>query len=299
MTKITIASHIVIDTIYSNLIKTISLGGPSIYAGLTAKNMGANISLLTKYGKDLPRKDLLWLIQNKIKIPNDSCSLEFPTTRFKIIQDQKSRKLQLMAKCEDIKKISNELYGDAAIVSPVAGELDNTLLIKLREFFETIYLDPQGFIRRFKPDGSCFFEKIDQEILKNTDILKMDKEEAYCISGHKDPIKALQHTFDNGVKIPIFTRDSKGILLLCDKGLYEIPIIKKIKILDLTGIGDIFAGAFTSTYIQDNDPIWAAAIATAAASIGINNIGISKIPKIDSIVEGAEEIFENVKKVPI
>lgn len=299
MTKITIASHIVIDTIYSDLNKITSLGGPSIYAGLTAKNMGGDISLLTKYGKDLPEEYLLWLIQNKIKIPDDSCSLEYPTTRFKIIQNQKSRKLQLMAKCEDIEKVRNDLYGDASIVSPVAGELDNTFLIKLKEFFETIYLDPQGFIRRFKSDGSCFFEKIDQEILKNIDIIKMDEEEAYYITGHKDPIKALQQTFDNGVKISIFTRGSKGILLLCSKGLYEIPIIKKIKMLDLTGIGDIFAGAFTFTYIQDNDPVWAAAMATTASSIGINNIGISKIPKLDMIVEGAEEIFENIKKVPI
>ncbi|MFC1754880.1 hypothetical protein ACFL96_16045, partial [Thermoproteota archaeon] len=149
MIRITVVSHIVIDTIHSDLHKTTSLGGPPIYAGLTAKNMGGDISFLTKYGKDLPEEYLLWLIQNQIKIPNDSCSLEYPTTRFKIIQDKKSRKLLLKAKCENIEKIKNDLNGDASIVSPVAGEVNNTILIKLREIYETIYLDPQGFIRRF------------------------------------------------------------------------------------------------------------------------------------------------------
>ncbi len=298
MIRITVVSHIVIDTVISYLHKTTSLGGPPIYAGLTAKNMGGNISFLTKYGKDIPEKYLLWLIQNQIKIPDDSCSLEYPTTRFQIIQNKKSRKLKLLAKCENIENIRDDLNGDAFIVSPVAGEIDINILDKLKELYKTIYLDPQGFIRRFNPDGSCFFEKIDQKILNNIDILKMDEQEAYYITGSKDPIKALQKTFDSEIKVSIFTRGSKGILLLCSKGLFEIPVIKKIKIVDLTGIGDIFAGAFTFTYLQDNDPVWAATMATAAASMGINKIGILKIPK-SNLIEGAEEIFENIKKIKI
>ncbi|MFQ6135252.1 MAG: hypothetical protein ACE5KU_05500, partial [Nitrososphaerales archaeon] len=66
--RVTVASHITIDTITSDRIQTTTLGGPPSYAGLTAKKMGGEVSLLTKYGEDLPEEYLLWLIRNQLKI---------------------------------------------------------------------------------------------------------------------------------------------------------------------------------------------------------------------------------------
>jgi len=297
LVKITVVGHIVLDTISSDLMNTTSIGGPPIYAGLTARNMGGEVTLLTKYGKDLPEENILWLLRNQINIPDGARSTTHPTTRFMINQTLKSRYLQLKARCEDIIYIGDEQKGDAAIVSPVAREVNITFLSNLRQIFETIYLDPQGFIRRFRSDGRCFLGRINKNVLKYADILKMDKDEAYNITGSKDYFKALQKTFENGVKISIYTRGSEGILLRCNKGLFRIPVVKKVKILDMTGLGDIFAGAFTFTYLKDNDPIWAGAVATAASSLALDKISVSKIPEMDIVTEVAEETMEKIYKI--
>ena len=297
MKNITVVSHIVLDTLFSDLKEINSIGGPPSYAGLTAKKLGAEVRLLTKYGKDLSNEQLLWFIQNQIKIPNDALSTTHPTTRFHIVQTTKSRNLQLKTRCEDIQHIGEDIKGNAAIVSPVAGEVSSTILSNLRKKFEVVYLDPQGFIRRFQQNGECFLDKIDKKVLKYTDIIKMDQEEAYYITGSRDPFKSLQKTFESGVKVSIYTRGPEDVLLRCSGGLFKIPIVKNVNILDVTGVGDIFAGAFTFTYLQDKDPVWAGSMATASSSVHLDRLGVLKIPEIDDVVNVAEDIFGRTERI--
>jgi len=297
MKNIIVVSHIVLDTLFSDLKKTNSIGGPPSYAGLTAKKLGAEVTLLTKYGKDLPNEYLLWFTQNQIKIPNDALSTTHPTTHFHIVQTTESRNLQLKARCEDIQYIGEDIKGNTAILSPVAGEVSSAILSNLREKIETIYLDPQGFIRRFQPNGECFLDKIDKKVLKYIDIIKMDQEEAYYITGSRDPFKSLQKTFESGVKVSIYTRGSEDVLLRCSEGLFKIPVVKNVKILDVTGVGDIFAGAFTFIYLQSKDPIWAGSMATASSSVHLDRLGVLKIPEIDDVVDVAEDIFERTERI--
>jgi len=297
MKNITVVSHIVIDTILSDYKKINSIGGPPSYAGLTAKKLGAEVTLFTKYGKDLSNDYLAWFTQNQIKIPNDSLSITHPTTRFHIERTMESRNLQLAAKCEDIQNIGDNIKGNAAIVSPVAGEVSSTILSKLRNKFGMIYLDPQGFIRKFQPNGECFHDKIDKEVLKYADILKMDPEEAYYTTGNRDPFKSLEETFESGIKVSIYTRGSQGILLRCNRGLFKIPVSKSVKILDVTGVGDIFAGAFTMAYLQDKDPVWAGSVAAASSSIHLDRLGVQKIPDIKDITNIAKDIFERTERL--
>ena len=160
-----------------------------------------------------------------------------------------------------------------------------------------IYLDPQGFIRRFKPNGECFLDKIDNKVLRYADILKMDQEEAYYITGSKDPFKSLQETFESGIKVSIYTRGSKDILLRCNEGLFKIPVMKSAKVLDVTGVGDIFAGAFTLTYLQDKDPVWAGSVAAASSSVHIDRLGVQKIPNIEDVTNVAKDIFDRTERI--
>tara|TARA_Y100000031_G_scaffold18925_1_gene19244 strand:- start:81 stop:974 length:894 start_codon:yes stop_codon:yes gene_type:complete len=297
MKNIIVVGHIVLDTLFSNLKKTNLIGGPPSYTGLTVRKLGAEVTLLTKYGKDLSNEYLFWFTQNQINIPNAALSTTHSTTHFNIIQTAESRNLQLKARCEDIKCVGEDIKGNAAILSPVAGEIRSSILSNLRNKFETVYLDPQGFIRRFKHNGECFLDKIDKKVLKYTDIIKMDQEEAYYITGSRDPFKSLQKTFESGVKVSIYTRGSKDVLLRCNEGLFKIPVVKNVKILDITGVGDIFAGAFTFTYLQDKDPIWAGSMATASSSVHLDRLGVLKIPEIDDVVNVAEDIFGRTERI--
>lgn len=290
------AGHITIDTIASDRIQTTTLGGPPSYAGLTAKNLGAEVSLLTKYGADLPEEYLLWLIKNQLKIGRDARSTTHPTTRFRVLQTPRERELHLEARCEDLEN-QDDLGGDAAIVSPVAGEVGLTLLSDIRRRFKTIYLDPQGFIRKFRSDGRCFLGSIDRSVLKNVDIVKMDEEEAYVITGRRNPLQALKDVAEEGVRTIIYTRGSEGILLRCDRGIFKIPVVKGGEVQDTTGAGDIFAGAYTTTYLQGEDSVWSGCVAVAASSIGLDRVGLSKIPEIEVVARVAEETSERIEEI--
>ncbi len=289
------AGHITIDTLISGSIQTTTLGGPPSYAGLIARNLGADVSLLTKYGEDLPEEYVAWLNRNQLKTAGDAVSETHPTTRFRIVQTPDGREIYLEARCEDLNvEISD---GDAAIISPVAGEVNPALLPRLRGKFQTIYLDPQGFLRRFQPDGRCLLDERNLGELRYADIVKMDEEEAYVITGNREPLQALKYVAEKGVKVAIYTRGSEGVLLRCSEGVFHIPVVRVTETVDTTGVGDIFAGAYTVTYLQGEDAVWAGCVAVAASSAGLDRVGLSKIPSIEEVAEAAEETRRKTRKI--
>jgi len=294
--KFTIVGHITIDNIQLGAINLITLGGAASYSSLIVKGLGGEVNLVTKFGKDLPEEYLLSFIRNKIRISKHSISNSYPTTKFKIELKNSSREIYLKSRCEDINSFGDNT-GDAAIISPVAGEVGNKLLKNIRKNHDIIFLDPQDFIRKFNENGNCFMRKMDHEILNYLDIIKMDEVESFWVTGSREPIKALRFIMNSDLKVAIFTRGSKGILLYCHKGLFKIPIRKKMRVVDTTGVGDIFSGAFTVTYLQQKDPIWAGCIGVAASSIGISKIGLSKIPNKKLITNIAEKISEKVEQI--
>jgi len=294
---VAVVGHIVIDHIVSNLIDTVTLGGPPSYAGLTARALGADVSLLTAYGPDLPEEYLLWLIRNQLKIPRGSLSKTYPTTRFKIVQTRESREIYLKSRCEDVKPPRGDLRGGSAVISPVAGEVDDQIFKAIRENFETVYLDPQGLLRRFQPDGRCTLGEMDIELLRYVDVIKVDSEEALKIAGSRDPLQALKYLTGLGPKVAVYTLGSKGALIRCGGDVFKVPALGHVKVVDTTGAGDIFAGAFTAAYLQGGESVWSCCVAVAASSIGLDRVGLSKIPDPESIFDVARDISGRVEKV--
>jgi sugar/nucleoside kinase (ribokinase family) len=299
--RVTVVGHIVIDDVVSGKIRTAALGGPPSYAGLAARNLGAeDVSLFTKFGADFPDDYLLWLSWNQLKISRHARSTTYPTTRFRIVQKSEVRELYLEARCEDLNADGELPEGDVAIVSPVAGEVDFALLDHIRRQFKTVYIDPQGFIRRFESDGRCVLTEIDRRVLKYADIVKMDREEACMITGVRDPFQALDEVRKrSGVEVAIYTEGVDGALLRCSKGFFRIPVVKQMDVLDTTGAGDIFAGAFATTYLEGGDPVWSGCVAVAAASAGLDKVGLSKVAGIDTVAGLAEETAGKVEQIEV
>ncbi|MCL4435979.1 MAG: PfkB family carbohydrate kinase [Thaumarchaeota archaeon] len=296
--RITVVGYLVIDEVVSGKIRTTTLGGPPSYAGLAARKLGAeDVSLFTKFGADFPDDYLLWLSWNQLKINRYARSTSHLTTRFRIVQKPDGRELYLEARCEDLKADGELPEGDVAVVSPVAGEVDFALLNHIRKQFKTVYLDPQGFIRRFEQDGRCYLINMDRRTLKYADIVKMDGEEALMMTGLRDPVQALEEVRRSGVEVVIYTKGAEGALLRCSKGLFRIPVVRQLDVLDTTGAGDIFAGAFATTYLEGGDPVWSGCVAVAAASAGLDKVGLSKVAGIDAVAGLAEETAKKVEQM--
>lgn len=77
--------------------------------------------------------------------------------------------------------------------------------------------------------------------------------------------------------IVIVKLDADGALVLTDEGVHHIPPGPN-QLVDATGAGDSFAGAFLAHYLESRDLMGAATFATLLSSWVIEHIGARPAP---------------------
>ncbi|MCS7116880.1 MAG: PfkB family carbohydrate kinase, partial [Nitrososphaerales archaeon] len=252
--------------------------------------------IITKIGYDFPDEYVIWLSKNQLNFVGEFRSHVKPTTRFKIVLKDGERELYLQARCEDIQVTQLEsLSFDGMIISPIVSEIDLDFLQKASKASPIIYLDPQGFLREFDSDGKCYLRTPKYEVEKWANIIKVDSEEAFFITGQKDLTQASLTLRRKGINIVIAT-SKQSVLLFDEKNGYKIPI-PEVKVVDTTGAGDIFAGAFVTTYLKCREPLWSACVATACSSLSVQYKGLMKIPESNRIHSEAEVLYNNVQSI--
>lgn len=148
------AGFITIDTIKLSIRTVTSIGGPPCYGGLICARFGFDVFALTKVGDDFPPDQAVWLSRNGITLRPADFSQTRKTTKFRIETSSSGRTLTLLSRCEDLSRDQlPETHFNAAVVSPVAGEVSPALLNSVAAKSDFTFLDPQGFLRRFGPSG--------------------------------------------------------------------------------------------------------------------------------------------------
>ncbi|MHA1293916.1 MAG: carbohydrate kinase family protein [Promethearchaeota archaeon] len=113
-----------------------------------------------------------------------------------------------------------------------------------------------------------------KEIILNADVLIPNKEGAKMITKSKTPEDAAKILIKKGVPIVIITMGKKGALITTNKYQKEIPAFEVNKIIDTTGAGDTFNGAFSVAYfIKGWDLEKSCQYANAAAALKIQKLG--------------------------
>jgi len=285
--KLAIFSHCTVDEISRNNQVVETAGGPASYCGITAKNMKFNVELHTKVGPDFKfRTDL----ENKnVFLSSDSVSNN-PTTRFLLKIFGTERELYLKTKCDPIEFDKSD--ADGAIVSPVFDEVSEDTLDLIRENFDFLLLDPQGYLRRTDSNGKVYLEKTLLDLSKVTAI-KTDPDEAFYLTGlnERESMLALQK---KGVKHILYTNKQDITMLVKDR-LYYLKI-PNMQIGDTTGVGDIFCAAFSCSYVKDKDSLWAICFAVGAAQAALETkaTGLLKIPESGDIEQNAAYLYNLV-----
>lgn len=287
-----------IDTLESDRFTTRSLGGPPCYTGLTVRNLGSSVQIITKIGHDFREEDFLWLSRNQLEFGDYFYSSSKPTTRFKIIQTDQSRDLFLSSRCEDLSIAQLEsVEADGLIVSSVAGEVSRDFMEEASRTFRHVTLDPQGQLRSFDSSGRCSLShKLDLEILRNVNTIKIGEDELPLIAGTSDRGQALAKIRGRGPENILLTNSEGEVWVATPETTYSIHI-PMAQPIDTTGLGDIFIGAYADTYLKDGDAAWSACMAVSAAHLSLNGVGISKIPVEPLIRENAEKISETVQQM--
>lgn len=290
--------HFAIDHIYSPEITSPkpTLGGPPTYVSMAAAKLNARVSVISKVGEDFSKDHAEWLKSNNVDLSGLKQVEGALTTRFVLEYGGcGERKLWLKALAPPIltSDVPKSIQARAIHVAPIANELSVEVVKKLRKSTNILSLDPQGFVRSFNKQGKMRLRDWREAfVLEHVDVYKSSQEEIKKVAKTTNLKRAMQTIRHYGANIVIVTRGTRGALLLFDSDFYEIPPSKPRVILDPTGAGDAFIGAFLAEYIRGQDPLWCACVGSASASFVVEGLGPHSFGEREETYSRAREIYE-------
>lgn len=126
----------------------------------------------------------------------------------------------------------------------------------------------------FDPSSTYFLEKHHKrvlEFLNGVDFFFPNLEEGRLLTNKNTPQEIMEQLCDL-VKYPVLKMGEDGCLIHQDGHICHIPA-KKLNVIDTTGAGDSFIGAFLATYFKQSNIQTAATYATQIAAKTVQQIG--------------------------
>lgn len=100
----------------------------------------------------------------------------------------------------------------------------------------------------------------------------------------KTPDEAVKLLAKTGCKVAVITLGAKGLVGCAGNDFFSLPAFSGLDIVDTTGAGDVFHGAFASAYLMGMEPVECARFASAVSYIKCTRIGgRSGIPNRDMV----------------
>ncbi len=273
-----------------------TLGGPPTYVSLAAAKLGAKVSVISKVGEDFPPRYIGWLKNQGIDLSGLQ-KVEGASTTSYTLNYTKGGERQLILRSRappiEAEDIPNQLEAKAIHIAPIANEILPETVRRLRGQSNIVSLDPQGFLRRFKEDGTMFLEQMkDLEVLRRINLFKASHEEIRMVTGESNLVQAVIKVYEHGVEIVIVTMGGEGSLLYVKGKLYQVPAAKPRVIADTTGSGDVFIGGMLAEYVKGKDPLWCASVGSASASFVVEKLGPRGFGSAKELYERAAIVYE-------
>ena len=293
--------HFAIDTISSPKLmqSRTTLGGPVTYVSTAAARLGARVSVISMVGKDFPNEFLDWFQNSHVNLSGLKRTRRGVTTRFSLryqYNDRRRHQLKAVAPSIQASDIPKLLQTQAIHVAPIANELSTDVIQVLRKRTPFLSLDPQGFVRRFDSNGNVQSKRWrGKAVLELVDIYKSTQNEMKTVTGKTDAFQAARRIQDYGVKVVVATRGLHGSTLLVENRFYSVPAYRPRMILDPTGAGDTYIGAFLAEYIRGKDPQWCACVGSAAASFVVEGIGPERFGNREETYARARIIYQKCR----
>ncbi len=272
--------YLTIDRIYlpDRDLPVVALGGSVAYVSLAARLLNVKASVISKVGTDFSDPYLRQLNRYDVDLSGLMRAENARTTffRLKYNSDLSYRELQLGSKCSAItlQDLPKHLKAKVVHLAPVAGEVTYEVAKKLRESVQELSLDPQGLLRIFDEDGKVTLSSLaDGRILELVDIYKSSSDEIEALTGETDLKKAIKIVHDGGVETVIVTLGNEGAMLSSHETMYRIPVCNSRRLVDPTGAGDVFIGAFLAEYLRGESILWCGYVGSAAASLIVESVG--------------------------
>ncbi len=278
-----------------------NLGGATTYTSFAVKTLEAKASVVSRVGEDFPEAYLWWLHEEGIDISAVKRILGETTTHFELTynKDFSERTLKLTGRGYpiNIDDIPKDLHAKAIHIAPIANEISIETVERLKGCCDVLSVDPQGFLRSFDEKGNVTQSlQADKRILSLINIYKSSQDEIFALTGQSDLKRAIKAVHDFGVGTVIVTMGAKGSLLSVEGAHYIVPACKSAVLVDPTGAGDVFIGAFLTQYLLQKESLWCAAVGSAAASMVVEGIGSTYFGEKQEILKRAKDLYEKELK---
>ena len=254
------------------------LGGTVAYSGLTARALGLRVGVVTASGPETSLESLDGI--SVISLPSSQ------STTFENIYTGEGRVQYLRGQAAriDFENIP-AVWRSAPIIhlGPIANEIEAILP---KEFSPSLLgITPQGWMRTWDAGGHVSpAEWTNSETaLAQADAIVISRED---VGGDDEVIEHMaQHT-----RVLAVTEGAAGAVLYWhgDRRRFRAP---KVKEVDATGAGDVFAAAFFVRYLNTRDPWEATRFATLIATRSVTRVGLEGAPTPPEIEECLMEIL--------
>ena len=128
-----------------------------------------------------------------------------------------------------------------------------------------------------------------EKVISSSNILLINESESFLLTKEKNIKDAAIALLSMGPEMVVIKKGSKGAELFSDKDHIEIGAFPVTNVVDPTGAGDVFAGAFIASLAAQESSESALLSASASASICIESFGTQKLQNAS-----AEEINERI-----
>ncbi len=275
--NIAVCGNPTLDELVQKETVRISPGGSALFVSSAAGYLGANVGIIGNIGEDYPSNVLSWLKNHGLKL-NLLKKTKGPSTRFRIGYHRGSRRLWLLHAGRSVESTWIGGRVEGLHLGPVFNEISESLVRSLRKKCGFMSLDIQGLVRKVNRSGEVqVLRRNLDSVLRMCDLVKASLDEAKSKNSSRDHQVILDRFLAKGPKYAIITLGAKGSLLgIRNSKKFLIPAFPDKSIKDPTGAGDVYAGAWLTSYLRTKDPVWAASVGSAFGSLASQRTGLSK-----------------------
>jgi len=253
MNKLLVVGTVAFDAIETPFGKTDKiLGGAGTFIGLSASYFDIEIGMVSVVGEDFPQSYLDLLTERKmdvsgIEIVKGGKTFFWSGRYHNDLNTRDTLETQLNT-LADFKPVVPDNFKNSEVV--MLGNLHpNTqmeVLEQLTEKPKLVVLDTMNYWM------NCALDELKQ-VVKKTDVITINDEEARQLSGEYSLVKAAQKIHTMGPKYIVIKKGEHGALLFNEKKVFFAPALPLEEVFDPTGAGDTFAGGFSGYLAQSKN----------------------------------------------
>lgn len=271
------------------------VGGSCTYAALAA-SLYTRPAIVAAVGRDFPEEMIAFFKEKGVDV--DGIRIEDGKTfhwegRYGKDPNQRTTIKTELNVFQNFKPRLLPAYRKADIV--FLGNIDPDLQVDILNQVEDprlVAMDSMNLWIQTKPEAL-------HEVMRRVDVFFANDEEVKMLAGENNLITAGRALLDKGLSLAVIKKGEHGALLMTKDFMFGIPAFPSEKVLDPTGAGDSFGGAFLGYLdkvgrFEETDIRKAAAVGTVAASFAIEDFGMEPFRSLT--VESLEERLSFFKK---